>query len=210
MYRTLAFVYFFFLCFPIIGQTEKARIGLSNTYILTGTPVFGISWEERIKSGFSMVGRFEFGRYAHSRKNIVHASLDSYTAKGVGLLPELRYYFSKKKSSQLLGPFVSAYGRIRRFSESQWDGISITEKGLTISNPNLTERIGWNTQAGVAAGLHIGYQKLRLHAEVLGGYAWGHTSWDGQAPDANAEITQQRASLNGGSTRMECSLIFCL
>lgn len=210
MRQTLVFVFFYFLCYPIMGQTENARIGLSNTYILTGAPVFGISWEEPVKNGFSMVGRFEFGRYAHSRKNILHASLDSYAVKGVGFLPELRYYFSNRKYNQLIGPFVAAYGRVRRFSESQWDGITVTDKGLTISNPNLTERIGWNTQAGVAAGLHIGYQKLRLHAEVVGGYGWGHTSWDGQAPEANPEVTQKRASLNGGSARMECSLIFCL
>jgi hypothetical protein len=74
----------------------------------------------------------------------------------------------------------------------------------------MSHRFGWNSQAGFAGGLHLGFDKLRLHADIIAGYGWGNTNWSSDAPEANPEITQKRQSMNGGSPRMECSLIFCL
>lgn len=165
------------LLFSFQIQAQKNAIKADFSYFVTNLPVFKLGYEHRIDSLSSLAYglNFEYGRYIVNTRSITTSTLDDYQMKGIGIMPQARYYFSKKENPYF-GMFVEGFVLLKSVKEISLRNVQVSQNGYDLSNVFSRTRKGQTYHYGLAVGFRSGRPAGFLHFETLVGYGLGYNS----------------------------------
>jgi len=165
------------LLFTFHAQSQKNAIKADFSYFITNLPVFKLGYEHRTDSlsAFAYGVNFEYGRYIVNTRSVTTSTLDDYQMKGVGVMPQVRYYFSKKENPYF-GTFIEGFVLLKSVKEISLRNVQISHDGYDLSNVFSKTRKGKTYNYGMAFGFRSGRPAGLLHFEALVGYGIGYNS----------------------------------
>ncbi len=201
------FIVFSLFVFSTALHAQKNAIKGDFSYFVTNLPVFKLGYEHRKDSlsSFAYGINFEYGRYIVNTKSVTTSTLDDYQMKGVGVMPQARYYWSHKTANPYFGPFVEGFVLLKSVKEISMRNVSVSHNGYDVSNVFSNTRKGNTYNYGLALGYRTGRPAGILHFEVLVGYGFGYNSLT--SDETVIQYSSQDIFTKDDLIRMELNLV---